>query len=198
MYHSYYVAKRIIMSWKMAVTLSGWFFILFRVRICEKINHVCQSSRISPFECTSLPYFLAQFVTLTIGVLKSLVERGRSPLEPAKEHPSTPPPLASAVQSWEVTRNWRHYSFRLFGVSLLLLSSFLTSGFVSTEWHQLCWSPATHLRHDRAPGPGRFSRRVEESSGTGVRRSGGQGVTDGWLHGHSPFQNVCKRGNSVT
>ena len=92
------MCQRIIMVRKMAVNFI-WpdFLYCFRIRICK--NKPCLPVfRISPFQCTSLPYFLAQFVTLTIGVLKSLVERG-SPLEPAKEHPSTPPPLASAVQS---------------------------------------------------------------------------------------------------
>ena len=117
-----------------------------------------------------LVHILAQFVTLTIGVLKSLVERG-SPLEPAKEHPSTPPPLASAVQSWEVWELETLFiqALRCFSAApLILLDIRLRLHRVTSALLETCPpSPPSELWTRR------FSRRFEESSGTGVRRSGG-------------------------
>lgn len=55
-------------------------------------------------------------------------------------------PLSLQQRSHEKSGNWRHCSLRLLAVCFLHHSSFLTSGFDSADWHQLCGKPAPHLR----------------------------------------------------
>lgn len=134
------------------------FLYCFRVRICE--NKPCLPVfRISPF---SARYILAVFpctvcYPLTIGVLKSLVERGRSPLEPAKEHPSTPP-LSLQQYSHERSGNWETLFIQALRCFSLLPLILLDIRLRFHRGHQFLWKPALHLRR---PSSGPDASRAE-------------------------------------
>lgn len=131
---------------KMAVNFI-WpaFLYYFRIRICK--NKPCLPVfRISLFLVHVLAIFLC-IVCYPDDRCSKIPCRKRKKSPGATLRASTELcPLSLQQYSHEKSGNWRHYSFRLFGVSFLHHSSFLTSGFVSTDWHQLCWKRAPHLR----------------------------------------------------
>ena len=102
-------------------------------------------------------------------------------------------PLSLQQYSHEKSGNWRHYSFRLFGVSLLHLSSFLTSGVVSTEWHQLCWKPALHLRRPSC-GPHASRADLRRAQARVWEGREDRGVTDEWLPWSRSLPECLQRG----